>query len=344
MASSLIRKTLTPLVAVTFLTVSAEAQISYTLAAGYVQVSVPGNTLGAVSATLQNKSDHTSNSTINNDWIPLDDMGTPNPLDDVPAQQTITVTNAGWTAGQWTSSGYLCYVADSAGGEEAFLILSNTTDTITIQSNFNLLDALRTIPVTASISIRKAQTVGGLFGVGAGNTDFTTADKIYLWNGAGWTTYFVNGSFQWFKSGSFFPANDDVIFPDEGFFIQRNDPANLTLTFFGDVPGKAQVTTMPSPQLQFVSMRYPVDTTIGDLGFHNLPNWVGGQGGDLIYVWNGVSWTTYFYKGGGKWGKSGSFFDHETDPVLADTAVFSSRGGAATEANSANYHALPYTP
>jgi hypothetical protein len=344
MAPPSIRKTFTSLSAVVISTVFAEAQTSFTLAAGYVQVTVPGGTLGAISATLQSKSDHTSNATVNNDWTPLDDKGTPSPLDDDPAQQTLTVTGAGWTAGQWTTSGFLCYAADSNDGEESFLILANTSDTITIQADFDLLDGSRSIPTTSTISLRRAQTVGSLFGFGAGNTDFTSSDKVYLWNGNGWTTYFVNAAFQWAKSGSFFSANNDVIFPDEGLFIQRNDPSDLTLTFFGDVPGKAQVTTMPGPKLQFVSTRYPVGTTIGGLGFHNLTNWQTGNSGDLVYVWNGTSWTTYFYKGGGNWGKAGSFFNHENDAVLPDSAVFVSRKSSATLAESPNTHALPYTP
>lgn len=344
MASLIIRNPLVPLAAVAFLAVTAYAQTTYSTASGYVQVTVPGSSLGAISATLQNKSDHTSNATINDDWIPLDDMGTPNLADDVPARQTITVNGAGWTDDQWISAGYLCYIVDSNGGEEAFLILDNDADTITVQCDFDLLDVSREIPTTASISIRRAQTVGGLFGFGAGNTDFTTVDRVYLWSGSSWTTYFVSVDLNWRKvGGGFSTFNDDVVFPDEGFFIQRNDPNDITFTFFGDVPGKAQVTTMPGPGLQFVSSRYPVATTIGQLGFETLPNWQTGGNGDLVYIWDGGSWLTYFYQGG--WRKvGGGFGTFENDPVPPDTGVFVSRKGVATPAQSSNRHELPYTP
>lgn len=333
MASQFIRFTLIPLAAVSLTTATAEAQAtSYTLAAGYVQVTVPGNSLGAISATLQNKSDHTSNATVNNDWTAGN-----------PSTQTLTVAGAGWTAGQWTSSGYLAYVCDSNGGEEAFLITSNTSDTLTIAAEFNLLAPERNIPTTASISIRLAQTVGGLFGVGA-NTQFTTADKVYLWDGSGWTTYRVNLAGNWTKIGFFGTVNNDVVFPDEGLFVQRNDAADIVFTFFGDVPGKAQVTTMPGPGLQFVSMRYPVATTIGQLGFETLPGWVKGTSGDLVYLWDGNGWVTYYYTTANTWRKVGGFGTFENDPVAPDSAIFVSRVGTGTPAESANQHALPYTP
>lgn len=339
MASTL-RCSLPPLVAVALLAAPVHAQVSYTKASGYVQVTVAGNTLGAVSATLQNKSDHTSNSTINDDWV--DSVPQTPPTPDIPAQQTVTVAGAGWDVDEW-ASGHLAYIVDSSGGEEAFLILSNTSDTLTIATDFDLLDATRSIPNVTSISLRKAQTVGDLFGVGAANTDFTLGDKVYLWNGSGWTTYFLDGAYNWRKIGSFNPANGDVVYPDEGIFIERNDETDLTLTFFGDVPGLAQVTTMPGPGLQFVSSRYPVETTIGELGFHNLPNWQQGSGGDLVYIWTGTGWSTYFHTAGG-WRKIGTFDTVDNDPVNPDSAIFVSRKGVSGLAESANFHTLPYTP
>lgn len=337
-----------PLAALTTLSLlapAAEAQqgvFSYTGISGYVQLTVPGSSLGAISATLQNKSDHTSNADINNDWTPTVPQTPPTP--DIPAQQTLTVPGAGWTADQW-ASGYLCYITDSSQGEEAFLVLGNTADTLTVQTNFNLLDASRPIPATTSISLRKAQTIGNLLGVGV-DTDFTSQDKIYLWNGAGWTTYFVDANGNWRKIGSFFLANDDVVFPDEGLFVQRNTPADITLTFFGDVPDKAQITTMPGPGLQFVSSRYPVETTVGQLGFENLPNW---QQNDNVYLWNGSGWVTYYFNpnfngGVGAWFKVGSLFPAGGDIIPPDSALFVSRSSVAGLAESANFHTLPYTP
>jgi hypothetical protein len=345
MASPSIRKTLSPLVAVALLTVPAEAQVSYTGSSGYVQVTLTGSALTAVSATLQNKSDHTSNVTINADWVPTVPQVPPTP--DIPAQQTATATGAAWTVDQW--AGYFFYVGDSTSGEEAFLILSNTADTVTFASRFDLLDAARSIPAVTSASIRAAQTIGGLLGSGPG-TPFTVADKIYLWNGTGWTTYFyvpAGPALGWHKIGSVAVVDDDAVFPGEGLFVLLAQASDIVLTFFGDVPSKAQVTTMPGPGLQFVSMRYPVDTTVGELGFHNLPDWNRGGAGDLLYLWNGAGWTTYFYLDAigpllAGWRKIGSVAIVDTDPVGADTAVFTSRKGISSLAESANFHALPY--
>ncbi len=345
MASSFIRKTLTPIAAVAILTTSAEATTSYTLAAGYVQVNVNEGGLAAVSATLQNKSDHTSNATVNADY------------DSVAGTQTVTVTGAGWGANVFLG-GYLCYIADSTGGEEAFLIESHTSDTLTILTTFDLLDVARTIPAATSISIRKGQTLATLFGAPP-NTDIGTGDNLYLWSGGSWTTYYVAGG-AWRKiGGGFSTFNDDIVFPDEGFFIQRaSGNGDLTLTFFGDVPGKAQVTTIPGPDaaapptqtvLQFLSGRYPVETTIGALGFENLPKWRAGAGGDLVYLWSQTEgWVTYYYQTG--WRKiGGGFATFENDVVPADSGLFVQRGkpavgDPATPAESANAHALPYTP
>lgn len=345
MASSFIRKTLTPIAAVAILTTTAEAQTSYTLAAGYVQVKVIDGGLGAVSATLQNKSDHTSNATVNSDY------------NSVAGTQTVTVPGAAWAEDIFLG-GYLGYIADASGGEEAFLIESHTPDTLTLLTTFDLLHVDRTIPASTSISIRKGQTLATLFGAPP-NTDIGTGDNLYLWSGGSWTTYYVAGG-AWRKIGGGFNSfNDDIVFPDEGFFIQRAaGNGELTLTFFGDVPGKAQVSTIPGPDagaaptdtvLQFLSSRYPVDTTIGGLGFENRPKWRTGAGGDLVYLWSQTEgWITYYFQNG--WRKvGGGFATFENDIVPADSGLFIQRGVPngelpATPAESANPHALPYTP
>ena len=336
MASSIIRKSAPPLAAVLFLTASVEANTAYTLAAGYVQVNVAAGSLGAVSATLQTKSEHTSNADIG----AHSDNGTPgDPSDDT---QSITVTGAGWTPGAFVN--HLCYVSEGGAnpGEEAFLITGNTSDTLSVLTDFDLMAVERNFPSTASITIREGHTLTTLFGEPG---EIGTGDLIYLWNGSSWVTYYYSIG-AWRKvGGGFGDFGDDIVFPDEGFFIQR-DAANgdLTLTFFGDVPGKAQITTITGPGLRFVSSRYPVDTRVRDLGFENLPNWVEGSGGDLVYLWNGSSWVTYYYFLNA-WRKvGGGFGDFGDDAVLADSGIFVARDVVSTPQESANYHALPYTP
>jgi hypothetical protein len=93
----------------------------------------------------------------------------------------------------------------------------------------------------------------------------------------------------------------------------------------------------------FVSMRYPAGTTVGELGFENLPGWQAGSGGDTVLLWNGTGWTTYWYQTN-SWRRTGSFLAVDDDPVEAHTAVFVDRGSQATLEESANVHPLPYAP
>jgi hypothetical protein len=208
---------------------------------GSVQLTIPGGTLAAVSATLGNELVHVSAGTVNDDWTAS------------PAEQTITLDDADCATDQWISAGpHLAYVSDASGNEEAFLILGNTEDEITIQAGFDLLDEDRDIPGATSVAIRRAHT-----------------------------------------------------------FV--------------------------------VSMRYPAGTTVGELGFENLPGWQAGSGGDTVLLWNGTGWTTYWYQTN-SWRRTGSFLAVDDDPVEAHTAVFVDRGSQATLEESANVHPLPYAP
>ena len=291
---------------------------------GYVTVNFPGNnSITAVSVTLAK---------------PVEFTGTATSITDT----TVTQTGAAWTANAWT--GKLVYLQNAAGAEEAFLVSSNTADTLTVTAPFALTARYTNI---SKFTIGAAHTVGSLFGTAPADVKFTqgaatTADLLYLWNGTGYVTYNHNGT-SWRKSGSLTSANNDVIFPDEGFFVLRRSSTPLEVVFSGQVPAKPQSTTIPGNGQTMVASRFPVGATIGSMGFQSLPGWQNGTAtsGDRVYVWNGTGYTTYFYNGT-NWRRTGSLTNVDNDVLPANAFMFVFRVSAGS-GDQAAVHTLPYT-
>lgn len=303
----------------------ALADTATTAPVGYVTVTFPGsNSLTAVSVTLAKSPEYSGVSTSQ-------------------TATTVVSTGANWTAGAWT--GKLVYLENSTGAEEAFLITANTADTLTVSSSFDL-----TTRYTGArkFTINAAHTIGSLFGTTAAEVKFAqgtvdVADLIYLWNGTGYTTYNFNGS-TWRRSTSLGNANNDIVYPDEGFFVLRRSATPVDVVFAGQVPVKPQTTTIPGNGQTNVSSRFPVGATISSMGFQSLPGWTSTVAAteDRIYVWNGASYVTYWYNGT-NWRRSTGLGNANNDVIPANSFMFVFR----TNAGSTNEFAtspLPYTP
>lgn len=340
----------------------ATGQVVYTQPAGYARVTVDAapaagqTSLSAISATFLGKLAFNGVATINSDFDadPDNDAGTND------SAQTISLTGATLTAGQLTSKPHLIYLPNENGAEEAFLITSHdTAGNVTVSTTFDLLavpDAgtglTSRFPASLMGEIREAHTIGSLFGATAVEVPFKTgflsvlADNLYLWNGSGWVTYFHDGN-EWIRiGGSGGSAVDDVVFPDEGIFVLRRDTTDAVIRFFGDVPTKPQVSTVPGAGLTLISTRFPVPTTIDKMGFENLPNWKKffiSSNADRVFAFVGQSWITYFHDGT-SWqiiAPSGSGLS-VTDPLPANSALFVSRLATDEALNSGAEHELPY--
>lgn len=259
------------------------------------------------------------------------------------AATTLTKTGAGWTVDEWKSEPHILYITNDAGAEEGFLITGNTTDTLTVATPIDL--TLRYGTGVRAYSIGKAHTFGNLFGttsVDFRSGNFSTADLLYIWDGSNWITYYHSGS-AWKKTGSLSTSNDDVIFPDEGLFVLRRGTEALNLVLTGSVPTKPQVSTIPGNQLTMVATRYPVGTTVSQLGFQNLPGWSDGSisSGDRFYLWNGDNWLVY-YRSGGNWKRSGSLSVVNDEVIPNNVLLFVQRESSSTDTNSGNTHIMPY--
>jgi len=363
-----IMKLVIPFLALALLT-EANAQ-SYSPPSGFVKVTVAGAPAGeekltAISITLPHEVEFSDSFNIGSH---------------TSGSQLLTYASSPsnpaptWTSTQWTGSPYLAYVEanDNDGDtttnppQEAFLISANTTDGgLTLASSFDLTSRF---PATTQVTIRKAHTIGSLFGTTGAEVSFkksffpNNADNLYVWNGSIWVTYYHNGT-EWKKSPSDATvASENVIFPDEGIYVNRKSvdastaSTDLTLTFFGNVPISPQVSTVPGNSLSFVSSRYPVNPTgalqltIDEMGFDDLPNWKTSffpNNADKVYVWttDGAfdGWTTY-YKNTSGWQASAPAGSSRTvsTPIPANVAMLVERVDVDTDADSGVVSPLPY--
>ena len=308
---------------------------------GVVKITIAGtgggsNKLTAISATLTNSTAYQGTATLN--------VGTFS-TDSQPLETGVTT----WSATEWTAEPHLCYIENTAGAEEAYLITANATDgVLTLSTTFDLNSRYTSTP---NYRIVKAHTFGSLFGTDGASVPFkqsaaiSQADNIYIWNGSSWVTYYHDGS-NWSSTGSFGSVNDAVIFPDEGMFVLRRDTSDITITLNGSVPTKVQVSTIAGSKITFLSTRYPVDTTVANLGLTSLPNWQSSpasSSADRFYLWNGTAWDIYWHDGS-SWVSTATFGNVDNTAIPADSAIFVKRVSSSTEAVSANEHDLPYAP
>ena len=339
-----------PIFITSIFTCFLSAQTVYTIPQGFTRITIPAATspdqpsLTAISATLLNQSIFAGSVTVgafNAD--PDSNPATPE------ASQSITAAGASWTSGQFTSAPHLAYIVNANDAEEAFLITSHTSDTLTLDVSFNLLDASR-FDSDTTVKIRPANTIGAL--LGTTSTPFTPNDQVFLWDGQNWQSYIpFNGN--WFlgsgpNAGTV--ATDTIIYPEEGLFVQRSENSAATIAFLGEVPVKPQASTVSGNASFFVSTRFPVGNAaegtpsgipLPDLNIDTIPNW---SVDDNVYVWSGTDWTG-FIEFGGDW-----FFATGPDAgtsansflVSAETAVFITRQSSGSASASALSVPLPY--
>jgi len=311
----------------------ANAQTAYTPPSG-VKIDVAGNSLTSMSATLNKEAEFSASGTISNNFA--------------TESQTITVTGTSWTATQWTTEPHLVYITDSAtpAGEEAFLITgSPTATTLTVSTTSDLLTLPgggARFPASTTITIRKACTLGNLFGTTA--SDLTSSDRIYLWNDTIWNEY-AYSSPEWYDvTAGGLLATNHVVFPSEGILIQRNSAATQ-LTLFGDVPAKPQVSTISGNGLTLLSSRFPVGTPVTgtllpSLNIQGLSSWTAT---DRLYILNGGIWTEFAYSAPNWFNVTAGGTDANSEVVEPSSAIFLSRtGNVTTDTDTATFD-LPYT-
>lgn len=266
----------------------------------------------------------------------------------VDSANSLTLTSAAWTAGQFATAAAprLVRVKTGASTGRFFLVSANTTNQVTVVLPPSVATLAGAVSVGDSCEIVPANTLATVFGATA--TGFVTgasagvADNILIWNGATWDILYNNGT-NWRKSGNLGNQNNVVVFPDDGLFLSHKGLSSTAITLMGTVPSTSEVSDLDgSAGATFLGNRFPVDTTLLSLGLHTTSNWTSGASAgvsDNVLLWNGFTWDVYYYNGA-NWRKSGNLVNQNATTVPVATAVYVTRKNALA---STLPQVLPYS-
>ena len=271
-----------------------------------------------------------------------------------PATTKFTISGAAF--GNLTTVPHLVRVKTSVTPSHVgrfFLITANTATELTVALPFGMGNVSAAVSLGDSCEVVPANTFGNVFQAvlpqikKSGDPD--EADNFLLWNGVTWNTYYYDSDQGFWASASVFGSqNNTVILPDEGLFIVHKLTAAIPLVLMGTVPSTAEQSDLPggtpaAPGQNFVSNRFPVNTTFGTMALQNLPGWVRSgdpDEADNALLWNGTTWNTYYYDSDqGFWASASVFGSQNNTPIPTAGALFVIRKGGVQQAS---VQALPY--
>jgi uncharacterized protein (TIGR02597 family) len=216
---------------------------------------------------------------------------------------TLSDSKSTWTSGQFAVTGkpYFVKMLTGKAAGRYFLITGNTGTQLTVDTGGTSLVGV--VAVGNRYQICAGKTLGSLFGTSSvsflKNADYTLADNVTLWSGSKWETYYHNGT-SWRRKGYSTVQNNVVLYPDEGISIIRRGTTPLTMVFLGEVSMVSEQTKFVGPASTYAANRYPVDVTLGSLGFLSLPNWKSSSDSsyaDIVYIRQGTKWVSHWHNG-----------------------------------------------
>ena len=212
-----------------------------------------------------------------------------------------------------------------------FLVASNTATAITIDTSSLTASevgsgAAGLMAANDTVEIVRATTLGDAFGAVAsefgdgtnakmtGSTRASTSDWVYLWSVESELYkpyYFNNGQGRravgWYGMGrQRTPNNDIIVYPDESFIIARRNNAAMSLSFDGvllttdtqmKLPAAGKRSLMTNPfggDILLTELLPSSNVGTGNSQFYPT-NDPAVTGGDLVYVLDNGSWSTYYH-------------------------------------------------
>lgn len=272
---------------------------------------------------------------------------------------TITNSNAGWTAGQLSQAAtpYLIEFTSGTATGRTFLISTstqNTATTLTIDATDASETNLTTLGIVAgtdTYQIIPADTISSLFGTPAttgvlGGTSSAGVDQIQLYSPTnGWASYYYNTTSGWVKVGPPLPSGNVVVRPDTGVIYLRYAATPLTLTLTGQVPSVARQALAVNTGITVLSNDWPVNLTLATSSISHIPGWVTGSSAstaDQVQIYSPTSGWTGYYNNGTNWIEVGPPINSNNVAISAGSAVILIKQGS-TAGYSLLTEAMPYS-
>lgn len=270
---------------------------------------------------------------------------------------SIGVSNVTWTANQFAAPGAPHFVNVMSGAQmgRTLLVTGNTANTVTVAAGDTALNTTGfALAAGDRVEIVPGDTLGSLFGGTTetvalqGGTSAATADNVQLFSGVRFVNYYFNSTLgHWVISGDSTNANQNnvVLAPYSGLVVLRRGP-ETSFVVTGRVPTTNLLTQLPSGG-SFMAVRFPSDTTLGQLNLSAPGNWVANDSpalADTVGLWDGTRWVGYHKKADGQWYQTGGDGTVKNSlPIPAGTALSIMKRGSSTGVASFYAQALPYS-
>ncbi len=279
---------------------------------------------------------------------------------------TISNSNAGWTAGALSQAAtpYLIMITSGTAKGRMFLISStaaNTATTVTVSgtdtAQVSDLTTLGIVVGTDTYRIFSCDTLASFFGTPAqsgvlGGANTKNADTVLITvNGTASIYYYDTAKGRWTKSAFGSPdASNTPLLPYYGLEYQRLGDTALSFVVTGAVPTTQRQVSIKNSGSTVLSQYWPVESTLSTIGipsgFQNpATDWTSGANAkvaDTVLIKTAGTTSTYYYDGT-NWRKS-AFGSPISDSVVipvGSSVEISKRGSATGYATLTQ--AVPYT-
>jgi hypothetical protein len=235
---------------------------------------------------------------------------------------TISNSNAGWTAGELSNpaSPYLIQITSGAAEGRMFLVSSsantggaiagaaNTATTVTVSSIDAAQVDLTTLGIvngTDTYKIFACDTISSFFGTPGstgvlGGTAPANSDTIVaVINGTSSTYYFNTTSNKWVRAVLGSPDSSNVpLLPYYGVQYGRLGNTSLSFVVTGGVPTEPRKVAVKNSGTTILSQFWPVETTLGTSGLSTVVSpGATAAAADTVVLTAGGAASTFFYNG-----------------------------------------------